>query len=246
MIVVAHVSDLHIDDGERSRERAAAVMAYLDRLAGPIDAVLVTGDIADHGLPGEYEHVRKILPTRYPVLTVPGNHDVRAAYREVLLGEEPADGPVNRVGYAGGAAFLLCDSTVPGEARGELAGETVAWLEEALAGTSGRPVFVCFHHPPVMLYAPYIDRIRQFGVDRLAAAIERNPEVVAVLCGHAHTGAASTFAGRPVLVAPGVVSTVQLPWVSPDLIDLDHPPAVAFHVLDAGRRLTTHFRAVRL
>jgi hypothetical protein len=42
------------------------------------------------------------------------------------------------------------------------------------------------------------------------------------------------------------VSTIQVPWVSPDLVDYEHPPAVAFHVLDAEGRLTTHFRAVRL
>jgi 3',5'-cyclic AMP phosphodiesterase CpdA len=180
------------------------------------------------------------------VLTVPGNHDARAAYQEVLLGEEPTDGPVNRVAYAGGAAFLLVDSTIPGEGRGELADETVEWLEAALGEAAGRPVFVCFHHPPVILHSPYVDEIRQFGVERLAAAIERHPDVVAVLCGHAHTGAATTFAGRPLLAAPGVVSTIEVPWVGADLIDEEHPPAVAFHVLDGDRRVTTHFRAVRL
>src|SRR5690242_11664671 len=169
MTVVAHVSDLHIDGGPRSRARAAAVMGYLDRLAGPIDAVVVTGDLTDHGLPDEYAHLRTILPSRYPVLTVPGNHDTRAAYREVLLGEAPeqADGPVNRVAYAGGAAFLLVDSTIPGEGRGALADETVEWLEATLAGAAGRPVFVCFHHPPVVLHSPYVDEIRLFGAERL-------------------------------------------------------------------------------
>jgi 3',5'-cyclic AMP phosphodiesterase CpdA len=221
-------------------------MAYLDRLAGPIDAVVVTGDLTDHGRPDEYAHLRTILPTRHPVLTVPGNHDTRAAYREVLLGDVPAAGPVNRVAYAGGAAFLLVDSTVPGEGRGELAGETVDWLAATLDQTAGRPAFVCVHHPPVVLHSPYVDEIRLFGAERLAAAIQRHPDVVAVLCGHAHTGAATTFAGRPLLAAPGVVSTIEVPWVGPDLIDEEHPPAVAFHVLGDDRRVTTHFRAVRL
>ena len=56
--------------------------------------------------------------------------------------------------------------------------------------------------------------------------------------------AASTFAGLPLLVAPGVVSTLRLPWEGRGDIDEDLPPAVAFHVLDDHGRLTTHYRLV--
>jgi len=69
-----------------------------------------------------------------------------------------------------------------------------------------------------------------------------HPQVVPVLCGHAHTPAASTFAGRPLLVAPGVVSTLRLPWETANDIDEQMPPALAFHVLDDDGRLTTHYR----
>ena len=52
-------------------------------------------------------------------------------------------------------------------------------------------------------------------------------------------------AGRQLLVAPGVASTVLLPNERPagDVLDEALPPAVAFHLLDEGR-LTTHFRMV--
>jgi 3',5'-cyclic-AMP phosphodiesterase len=72
--------------------------------------------------------------------------------------------------------------------------------------------------------------------------LDRHPRVVAVLCGHAHTAAASTFAGRPLLVAPGVVSTLRLPWENADTMDRTMPPALAFHILDEAGRLTTHYR----
>ena len=75
--------------------------------------------------------------------------------------------------------------------------------------------------------------------------------MAALLCGHAHTGAATTFSGRPLLVAPGIKSTLLLPWEyeadSPDTdvcVDLRLPPALAFHVLDDSGRLTTHFRVL--
>ena len=74
--------------------------------------------------------------------------------------------------------------------------------------------------------------------------IDSHPHVSAILCGHAHTAAASTFAGRPVRVAPSTASTLRLPWEHGDLFDREAPPAVAFHVLDDAGRLTTHFRVV--
>ena len=103
---------------------------------------------------------------------------------------------------------------------------------------------ICFHHPPVTLGMPYVDGIRQFGAERLAAVVERHPQVVALLCGHAHTAAVTTFAGRPLVAAPGVVSTSMLPFETDELLDLDQPPMIAFHLLDDDRRLTTHYRAV--
>jgi 3',5'-cyclic-AMP phosphodiesterase len=146
----------------------------------------------------------------------------------------------------------MCDSSIPGRDDGRLDDETLTWLEGVLTDTPpGTPVFVVFHHPPVVLHAPYVDAIRQFGADRLAGLIARHPDVAAVLCGHAHTPAATTFAGRPLLVAPGVVSTVRLPWETgtwgtdtDGLVDHDLPPALAFHVLDDEGRLTTHYRVV--
>ncbi|TNC18899.1 metallophosphoesterase family protein [Amycolatopsis alkalitolerans] len=89
-----------------------------------------------------------------------------------------------------------------------------------------------------------LDGIRLRGEDRLAALLERYPQVVAVLCGHAHTAAASTFAGKPLRAAPGVVSTLKLPWEHGDLLDYAQPPALAFHVLDDEHRLTTHYRVL--
>lgn len=244
MIVLAQLSDIHLDLGERAEERAARVMGYLNDQPGDLDAVLVTGDLADHGLAAEYEQVAKILSSRHRVLHCPGNHDKREAYREVLLGEPASAAPINQVHEVGGATFLMCDSSIPGRDDGYLDDETIDWMDRTLALDSEAPAFICFHHPPVVLHHPLTDGIRQNGEDRLAKLVRRHSRVVAVLCGHAHTGAASTFAGRPLLVAPGVVSTAVLPWEPDEPVRLDLPPAVAFHILDDELRLTTHYRVV--
>ncbi|MFE1444045.1 metallophosphoesterase [Streptomyces sp. NPDC058739] len=254
MIVIAHLSDTHLDSTPRSVDRTRAVMRYLDDLPHDLDLVLVTGDITDHGLPEEYEEARRVFSSRHPVMLCPGNHDRRQAFRTHLLGQPGTAGqegrPVNQVRRSAGMVVALCDSSVPGKDEGFLADETLAWLEDVLAGTPGRtPVLVGFHHPPARLHVPFVDGIRQFGAERLAALVERHPGIAAFLCGHAHTAAATTFAGRPVLVAPGVVSTVRLPWEHrahpDDHVHLDQPPALAFHVLAESGELTTHFRHVR-
>ncbi|GAA1980286.1 metallophosphoesterase [Kitasatospora viridis] len=252
MIVIAHLSDTHIDDGQRSSDRTRAVMDYLEDLPHDLDAVLVTGDIADHARPAEYEQARRLLTSRHPVLVCPGNHDERAAFRQFLLGQPDAEvptAPVNQVHRTAGFVIALCDSSVPGKDEGFLEDETLAWLEDVLARTPAEvPVLVGFHHPPTSLHAPFVDGIRQFGAERLTELTNRHPNLVAFLCGHAHTAAATTFAGRPLLVAPGVVSTIRLPWERyahpEDHVHLDQPPALAFHVLDDEGRLTTHYRCV--
>jgi 3',5'-cyclic-AMP phosphodiesterase len=247
MVLLAQVSDFHIDGGAARAARAERVMGYLEALPRPVDAVLVTGDVADHGTAEEYQAARRLLASSAPVLACPGNHDRRANFRRVLLGDPGGDGdrPVNQVHHLDQVTVLTCDSTVPGEDGGYLADETVAWLDEALAIAPDRPALVAMHHPPVTLGIPFVDGIRQAGGDRLQEVVGRHRQVVAVLCGHAHTAASTWFAGRQLLVAPGVASTVLLPDERPagDILDETLPPAVAFHLLDQGR-LTTHFRVV--
>lgn len=253
-MILAHVSDLHLgqdrdgDGGRRALERARRVLAYLNGLEGDVDALLVTGDIADHGLPAEYDLARELLATtRFPVLTCPGNHDVRDNFRRAFPnGREDGqdDGPVNRVHHLAGATFAMCDSSIPGRDDGILDDTTITWLDKVLSDAPvDEPAFVCFHHPPTTLHIPLVDEIRQFGENRLAELVDRHPQVAEVLCGHAHTAAATMFAGRLALVAPGVVSTAVLPFEHSTALDYQLPPAVAFHVLDDGR-LTTHFRSL--
>lgn len=244
MVLIAHVSDIHVDAEERSADRAGRVFRYLAALPAPPDAVIVTGDIADHGAEAEYERVRTLARLSVPVLWCPGNHDRRGPYRKALLDEETDEKPVNRAYEIGGVLILMVDSSIPGRNDGLLADETLEWLAVTLAARSELPALICFHHPPVPLGMPFVDGIRQFGAERLAAVVDRHPQVVALLCGHAHTAAVSTFAGRPLVVAPGVVSTSMLPFETDALVDLQQPPMIAFHLLDDERRLTTHYRVV--
>ncbi|HEX6501107.1 MAG TPA: metallophosphoesterase [Micromonosporaceae bacterium] len=244
MFVLAHLSDIHLDGGPRALDRTRRVMAYLRGL--PIDAILVTGDIADHGAPEEYRQAREVLAADVPVLVLPGNHDAKQPFRTVLLGAD-GTGPVDQVRRVGAVTFALCDSTIPRRNEGLLAPQTLTWLRRVIEDADG-PVFVCLHHPPVPVHHPVVDGIGLTNDADLAELIRDDRRVAAVLCGHAHTAATATFAGRPVRVAPGVVSTLRLPWTMTqpvtmsNLVDLEDPPSVAFHVLGDDGSLTTHYR----
>ncbi|WP_282701836.1 metallophosphoesterase [Streptomyces sp. CC219B] len=244
-VLLAQISDLHLDGSDRATRRAHRVMDYLRSLPRPVDALLVTGDIADHGEEAEYAEAARILKAPFPVLTCPGNHDARPAYRKALLGEAPDDGPVNRIHRIAGAAVLMCDSTIPGRDEGRLDAPTLDWIDTQLSALPrDTPALIAFHQPPVELHHPLPDSAMLEQPARLAALLDAHPQVVAVLTGHAHTAAATTFAGRPLIVGPAVTWTLRMPWEGDRPADREQPPGLAFHVLGDDRRLTTHYRVV--
>ncbi|MFJ2094250.1 metallophosphoesterase [Streptomyces sp. NPDC087901] len=243
--LLAQISDLHLDGSERATRRATLVMDYLRALPRPVDALLVTGDIADHGAESEYEEAARILTAPFPVLTCPGNHDARPAYRKAMLGEAPGDSPVNRYRLIAGTAVLMCDSTIPGRDEGRLDAGTLAWIDTTLTALpQDTPALIAFHQPPVALHHPLPDSGMLEEPGQLAGLLAAHPRVVAVLTGHAHTAAASTFAARPLIVGPAITWTLRMPWEAGGAADRDQPPGLAFHVLDDERRLTTHYRVV--
>ncbi|MET7639092.1 metallophosphoesterase [Streptomyces sp. NPDC005438] len=244
-LLLAQISDLHLDGTARTRHRVRRVVDHLASLPRAVDALLVTGDIADHGAEEEYREAARLLRLPFPVLTCPGNHDDRATYRRVLLGEAPDTGPAHRLHRLDGAAVLALDATLPGRNEGELTERTLAWADRELAQLPpGTLVLLAFHQPPVRLHHPLPDGSSLLHPERLASWMAGHPEVAGVLTGHAHTSAATVFASRPLVACPATTWTLRLPWEGDEPADLDQPPALAYHLLEPDGRLATHFRTV--
>ncbi|WP_054816455.1 metallophosphoesterase [Nocardia arizonensis] len=250
MILVAQVSDTHFDLGTRNTERVERVLEFLTGLRRRPDAILVTGDITESGKAEQYADARAAFATDLPVVAIPGNHDDRANFRTVLLDEPASDEPINRVHRVGDATVVLLDSSVPGEAGGRLCETTYEWLREVLAESpADAPILLALHHPPARLFSPVVDEIALADPERLAAVVAADERIVGVVTGHAHSAAATTFAGRPLLIAPSTASVLGGMWeleLPHRVMDYAPDPAVALHVIDENRRLTTHFRSVSM
>ncbi|WP_337661899.1 metallophosphoesterase [Actinoalloteichus sp. AHMU CJ021] len=250
MFVIAHVSDPHVDGSAERAERVARVTRYLRGLTRPVDVVLLCGDIVDSGRREDYEEVLALFAGTAPVLALPGNHDDPSALSAALGDEAGAssDSP-HRCVVLGGVRFVLLDTTVPGEVGGALGAEGLSWLDRTLAdpGAGATPTVVATHHPPVPVGHPFVDGVALADSAPFGEVLSRHPAVVAVLVGHAHTAGASTVAGVPVLLGPGVASTLVLPFESRPgddaVVTSEAPPALALHLL-TGRHLTTHFRVL--
>ena len=242
---IAHLSDLHIGSSPAAARRAHQAVQYLESLSEDVAAVVVTGDVADHGTRDEYLESAQLLASRFPTFCCPGNHDERRAFEEAFLGDRVSEGPVNRARTVPGATFLMCDSTVPGADHGELTQATLAWMEHQLAlAPADDHVFVAVHHPPVPLGLPGLDQILLSNPAALEALLARSRPVAAILCGHAHAAAAGSLGPTPVRVAPGVASTSRLPFERGAALDDSLPPGIAFHLVNGAAPLITHFRTL--
>jgi 3',5'-cyclic AMP phosphodiesterase CpdA len=248
MFTIAHVSDTHFGNRPEAAPRVAAVLDQLLAMSLRPDVLVLTGDIADHGLEEEYAEAREHF-ARWsgPIVVGTGNHDARDAFAKVLLDRE-ADGPLDQVLEVGGHRFLMLDSLVSAVDgtridHGVLTADSVAWLDAELSA-SDLPTFVCLHHSPVPVNITLMDDIQLREPGGLELVLARHPHVLATLVGHNHTACASTFAGRPVLIAGGVVSTVTLDAEPQPPIWNDAPPTFAFHLVDDTGRLTTHWRSL--
>lgn len=238
MTILAQLSDLHLADGDPAPTRALreAVTTVL-ALTTPPDAVVLTGDLTDHGRPEEYSLLREeIERLPMPVYPLPGNHDDVGA---MLAAFPELPGP-NYAVKVDGVRLLCCDSTIPGQAGGDLSDPE--WLEATLAEEPDTPAVVAMHHPPYAIGVPWLDRIGHASPGRLASVVERHPQVVRIVTGHVHSPSLHTFAGTVATTCP---STYRQLFINPGGASALRAgnPGYALHLIDETGAVT-HFRPV--
>lgn len=160
-----------------------------------VDATVIKGDIADSGLPEQFEEAaRSFARIDSPHHAFLGNHDYYAVTQGLdvdgyaLLRQPPAPRGLD----LGGWRLLLLETHEPGEHHGVFPEERLDWLSNALDETreTGQPTLVVMHHQPVPpAHAgtfPNTIGIRPEHSIPLLEVIGRQPQVHGVLIGHTH------------------------------------------------------------
>lgn len=180
---------------------------------GPIDLVLVTGDLTDHGTHEEFAEFRRLIePLDLPMIAVPGNHDDRETMRAAFnnMPWMPSEGPINIRVDLEDVTLLALDTLVDGAPHGELSKATLDWLEKMIADVDQRSVLLAMHHPPVASGITLMDRQGLRNSEELAAIITNADKNFRIVAGHLHRNVTSVFAGQLTTVCPGTSHAVTL------------------------------------
>ncbi|SDD34543.1 metallophosphoesterase [Actinokineospora iranica] len=222
-LTLIQISDTHIQPaGELMHGRIdtlANLAVALDAIAGSgaaVHGLLLTGDLANDGEESAYRRLKTTLDKAAeslgcPVIYAMGNHDDRAAFRAVLVGE-PGDGdttaPYDAVHWLGGLRVVVLDSTAPGRHDGHLDDGQLAWLGAELAAPAPLGTVLVLHHPPLPSPVSTVHLLRLREPERLAEVLA-GTDVRMILTGHAHHTGCGALAGIPVWVSPAVAYRVE-------------------------------------
>jgi Icc protein len=247
--LLVQLSDPHIGATWAGGDAVAGLTATVDAVRGlpdRPDAVLISGDLADHATADEYAIVREcVARLDAPVYVLPGNHDDRDTLRSCFDLPGPMGTPIQYAVDIGPLRLVVLDSTRPGEDRGELDRERLAWLDSELTAAPDRPTVVAMHHPPLLTGSSAWDELGLPSADRAALAeiVARHPQVLRIVAGHLHQTIAAELGHRAVLAVPSTYAQARLDLSSDEIYFSDEPPAFAVHVLTGGE-LASHVQPV--
>ena len=244
-MLIAHLSDSHIQVGPLGGEVAAHLHRALGRVLGlrPVpDCVVLTGDVVDNGKPEEYEAFLAVAEGfPLPIHLSTGNHDDAQTMVDVF----------GRTGYLGGgesayytvdyaeARIVILDSAVPGSMSGHLGQAQIDWLDRELMARQDVPAFICLHHPPLDIGMPFLDSIKLDNADALRSVVERHGHVQRVLAGHVHRAIVGSFAGTTAAIAPSTFRQAALDLQVEGPSGYVHePPGFLLHAVDSGGCIT--------
>lgn len=191
-IRIIHMSDLHIADKGKpiwDTDTLAHFDAALERIETElnIDAIFITGDIADNGSQWAYDYVdSRLSKLGIPTYLCPGNHDWLPNMKKVFNYCKIV--PSLEIG---GWKFVFLDSTLkdPDEinknkARGGLNEEDFKFITN-IAKDSDVPICLLLHHSPIEP-GGWMNRKLLENRDEFKSIISQYDMIRLVLFGHIH------------------------------------------------------------
>ena len=223
MTRILQISDPHlVPEGALFQKRVDTARALREMLAGlagllpaigPVDRLVISGDLTETGCAGAYARFGAIMAEcPVPWRAVPGNHDSRDGVRALAPDAPwmPKQGPINWREDLANLTLLGIDTLVEGADHGALGADTLDWLSATLTGLKGRQVLLFMHHPPCLTGIAGMDDIGLTGPAQLAEVIAAHEGPLQIASGHIHRMMTGRFAGRQVVIAPGTSHAVGL------------------------------------
>ena len=241
---VVQLSDTHLmcEPGGQlvgiDTDRSLAAVCRLVAALGPIDALLLTGDLAGDEAEEAYGRLDEALaPLGVPSFWLPGNHDA------VWSDDHPLRSHFKRTVQLTHWDILMLNTQHPGAVAGHLTSSEIEALERAVdhAQTTGRPLLVATHHPLLPVGCAWLDEIgAENGLDALRLLAPLGEQAV-VISGHVHQDSAQTYGGVQCLTVPS--TCIQFAPNSADFrVDAQAPGCRMLTLHESGAWETTVLR----
>lgn len=191
-MLIAHLSDLHLDGGRERRQRFAR---HLDRAAAVAHHLLLTGDLTADGRDREFDDLSDALADWPPdgATIVPGNHDGPGSWERALrgpLGRFAATSTPGVPHAPGDAVVIPIDTSYPRRAfifraLGQIGRHQIQQMDRAARVAARRrvPLVIAMHHRPTKGPVHWLDGLQD--ADDLGAILVRHPHA-SICCGHDH------------------------------------------------------------
>ncbi len=206
MVVIAHISDLHVSDSDFIEDMFLKAVDEINELAP--DLIILTGDITNKGYYKQFKKAKEYLDLfESPLFAVPGNHDARN------LGLETFEDLIGEVSWkleADDFVAIGLNSGLPDLNEGSIGKPQQLWLDYQLDQSVIDDSFtiVALHHHIIPI--PKTGRERNILLDAgdiLKTLVDH--EVELVLVGHKHVPNIWKM-NNTLIVNAGSLSSVKL------------------------------------
>lgn len=213
-----------------------AVIGQALKERGEPDALLLTGDLSDHGSISAYrrmdDYSRQMSQACF---WLPGNHDDRGLMEAAGLPPACLTSEIQIANWQ----IVMLDSQVPGAVGGELGEAQLLLLADALARAeqAGFYTLVCLHHHPVLIGSAWLDEQIVADAEAFFSLIDQHSGVRGVLWGHIHQQIDRDRNGVALMATPS--TCVQFAPGSEAFRADDMPPGYRWLELGEDGTLTT-------
>ncbi len=208
-VELLQITDTHIFadeketlDGIDTQSSLKEVLNLARKNDWPVDAVLVTGDLAHDPVTVAYERLLELLTNiGKPVFCIPGNHDDPDVMFQVLNKQNVHTSKSLEIGQW---LIIMLDTFMPNTHThaGYLIQDELDFLDNILNENLDKHVLVCLHHPPVEIGSVWMDSMRLNNPEDFFNVLDEYDHIKAVLWGHIHQEFTSERHGVTLMATP--------------------------------------------